>query len=235
MWPTLLPSASIVVPVAAMLVAVVASVTLGLFVPRIAPPAVSAEQDEPAPDYALLATGRAVFGVGAFTFVAALVLWVVPLDSWPLWVPYLAFGAPLVYVDLRTTYLPKRLNDLMSLAMLAGLILMVFLSPAAAGAAALGAGAFVGLFWLVWRVSRSFGFGDVRLAAPVGAVAVAGEPSPLLAVQCWVLALFVGTLLGALAGVVWAAVRRRRGGPSYFPYGPWLWLGPIVAAPLSGW
>ena len=91
-----------------------------------------------------------------------------------------------------------------------------------------GAVAFV-LFHLVWRFSSAFGYGDVRLAAIVGAVGA------LRGIDGWLLALLCGTTLGALWGVVHALMRRGTDRPAHFAYGPALWLGPIAAVAVSGW
>src|SRR5690606_22392142 len=131
-----------------------------------------------------------------------------------------------VYVDAHTTYLPNRLMyPLWASLGVGGLVLLVLEPPAALGSV-LGAGVGYAVFWLVWRFSRSFGFGDVRLAAAVGAVA-----GPHGAVG-WVWAFLLGTALGALAAIAFS-IRKHR----LLPYGPWLWLGPLVAAwwPVSGW
>ncbi|HMR48510.1 MAG TPA: A24 family peptidase [Arachnia sp.] len=208
--------------------AVVAALVLAVAVPRLPAPSLL-DEDDPVPDYPALATGRAIAGLLVATFAVAQVIWLVPPAAWPLWVPYLALGAPLVYVDLRTTYLPIVLHRLARTAMLIALIPLAVLLPSAALAAILGAVVFRGLFWLVWRFSRSFGFGDVRLAALMGAVAAPSGIGSALA------ALFLGTLMGAVAGLVHALVRRRRGGPASFAYGPWLWLGPVAAVAISGW
>lgn len=216
-------------------VAVVATLVLVLVVPRLPAP-VLMHDDDPLPDYPALATPGSAALLFAAAFGVAQVLWLVPPSAWPLWVPYLALGAPLVFVDLRTTYLPLRLHRLALGAMLLGLLPLALGRPGLVLAACLGAVASGALFWLVWRFSRSFGFGDVRLAVLVGAVSATGAPgSPAGSVSLWLSSLLLGTFLGAVAGVAWAVIRRRRGGPGYFAYGPWLWLGPVAAVTLSGW
>jgi len=76
------------------------------------------------------------------------------------------------------------------------------------------------LFWLIWRVSHGFAFGDVRLAGLIGAVAGSRGGAFALA------AFFFGTLVGA----AWALVQRwRKGTDEPFAYGPALLLGPLVA------
>ena len=52
-----------------------------------------------------------------------------------------------------------------------------------------------------------------------------------MGLQAWTTALLAGTLIGA----GWAIVHALRGRASEpFPYGPSLWLGPVVAAALAG-
>ena len=130
-----------------------------------------------------------------------------------------------MWVDLRTTWLPKRLHWIATAQVTAGLSVVAVLSPNAAVMALVGAFVTFGLFWLVWRFSGNFGFGDVRLGLLVGAVS--GAPG----LQTWTTALLAGTLIGA----GWAVVHVLRGRASEpFPYGPALWLGPIAAAALAG-
>ena len=86
-----------------------------------------------------------------------------------------------------------------------------------------------GLFHLVWRFSSTFGYGDVRLVAIVGAVGA------LRGLDGWLVALLCGTLLGAMWGMGHALARRGTDRPAHFAYGPALWLGPIAAVGLSGW
>ncbi len=152
-------------------------------------------------------------------------LWRVPVVQLPLWFGYLGAGGALVWVDFRTMWLPKRLHWIATSQVAAGLAVVAVHVPAVLVTALSGALAAAGMFWLVWRFSRSFGFGDVRLGLLVGAVAGA------MGLQSWATALLVGTLIGA----VWAIVHALRGRASQpFPYGPALWLGPVVAAALTG-
>lgn len=208
--------------VAAGVVAVVAAVVMAFAVPRVL-----VLDDDEAPDFATLVTPRSVALVTLGAFLAAMVLWVVPSELWWLWVPYLGIGTPLVYVDLRTTFLPKQLHYIAVAAMGVGLVGVAVLDVWAAVGAAVGALAAFGLLYLAWYLSPGLGFGDVRLALLIGAVA--GQAG----VSMWTASLFFGTALGAVHAVghaLWA--RRGEGRPKYFPYGPALWLGPIVAA---GW
>jgi leader peptidase (prepilin peptidase) / N-methyltransferase len=70
------------------------------------------------------------------------------------------------------------------------------------------------------------GFGDVKLAAVLGAV---------LGVQNLLVALLLAFILGALGGLV----GRALGGGRVVPFGPYLVLGGLVAlfygTPLLGW
>jgi len=106
-----------------------------------------------------------------------------------------------------------------------GLAMTALLAPGSTAAGVIGALAAFGLFWLVWRFSRNFGFGDVRLGLLVGAAAGS------MGLQAWTTALLAGTLVGAGWAIV-HALRGRAADP--FPYGPALWLGPIAAAALAG-
>ncbi|AQP47468.1 hypothetical protein BW730_08140 [Tessaracoccus aquimaris] len=143
-----------------------------------------------------------------------------PLGTWWLWVPYLAFGVPLVAVDLRTTFLPTALWRLCLVAMLVGLVPVALTSPPLALGVGLGAAALGAFFYLAWRLGRGMGFGDVRLAVLVGAVA---GTSGVMGVAS---AALLGTALGAVQALVRVALRRGTGA---FAYGPALYAGPFAA------
>lgn len=108
-------------------------------------------------------------------------------------VPTSGLGAPLVAVDLRTTFLPAaalrsaRRGDRRRRGPRRRL--------AARGAfgAAVGAAAAFAFFSLAWRLTTNLGFGDVRLALLIGAVA--GHAS----VAAWTTALLAGTVPGRAA------------------------------------
>ncbi|MBB1571822.1 MAG: prepilin peptidase [Propionibacterium sp.] len=179
---------------------------------------------DPPPDYTALARPWDAVLLGIVAFGSACALWRVPPVQLPLWFGYLGAGGALVWVDLKTTWLPKRLHWVATAQVGAGLALVACASPGVAASAIAGAFAASGLLWLVWRFSRSFGFGDVRLGLLVGATAGS------MGLQPWGLALVSGTLIGAL----WALIHALRGRASEpFPYGPALWLGPLAAAILT--
>ncbi len=185
--------------------------------------------DEPAPNYASLVTARHGVLLGLLVLVLAQVLHVVPVAHFGAWFGYLGAGAALVWVDLRTTWLPRSLNTLCLAQVAAGLVWVAVIDwPTALASVAGGAAAFL-LFHLLWRHSPAFGYGDVRLAAGVGAMGALGG------LNGWLLALLCGTLVGAVWGIAHVVRRRRRNGPEYFAYGPALWLGPILAVAVSGW
>lgn len=184
--------------------------------------------DPEAPELAPLVTPRSIVAVGGAGMAASLSLALVPAAHLWVWAPYLAFGLPLVAVDLRTTFLPRRLNSLALAAMAAGSLALLPAEPGAVLGAALGAAAAFGFFYVAWRISASLGFGDVRLALLAGAV------SGLGGVGAWVTALCCATGLGALHALAHAAWTRATGRePRPFPYGPALWLGPVLGLTIS--
>lgn len=193
-----------------------------LVVPRIRIP----EPD--APDFATLVSTTSTLMVGVTALASAAVLWRVPDQALWLWVPYIAFGVTLAGVDAATTWLPKRLHYLALSAMTlssAGLAARDWGSWSSAVAA--GSLAF-GFLYAFYRLSSSLGFGDVRLAALVGAVAGQAGLMPGLA------ALAAGTIAGAVHGIAhWLWASRAEGRPSYFAYGPGLWAGPILWVAIS--
>lgn len=199
-----------------------------LVVPRLPPPALGA--GETAPDYRALAGARDVAGAALLAALAgALVLPGMPGARLLLWVAYLGAGAALVWVDLLSTWLPRRLNHLCLAQVALGLAALAIVDWKAALAGLAGSAAALGLFHLVWRLGTGFGYGDVRLAAIVGAVAGTSGP------QAWTAAMLAGTVVGALWAVAHTVTLRRRGAPAHFPYGPALWLGPVLATWVSGW
>lgn len=205
--------------VLAVAVGVLGGAVMAVLVPRVR------IDDDEAPDFAALVSPRSVIAVASAGFVAAQVLRFVDAAHWWVWVPYLGVGAAMAYVDLRTTFLPRVMNTLALGLMAAGAVIVGFTDWRALVGSAIGAVAAFAILWLVWRFSPGLGYGDVRLALLIGAVAGLGG------VQMWTASLFLGTLIGAVHGIghaIWA--RRAPGRPRYFPYGPALWSGPVIAA-----
>jgi leader peptidase (prepilin peptidase)/N-methyltransferase len=217
------PTSLLACLVAVALAGVVAALTPVLLRWLPAPP-----DEEDVPPFSDLDSPRfrgVVFVVAAVAGVVALALTDPPY--WAAWAPFTTLGALLALIDLRTTFLPLRLNYLALGLALAGAGLAAWLQSSwtpllwAAGAG-LGAAA---LFWLVWRVSGDrLGFGDVRLAGLIGVVAGTGGLTQVV----WAF------ILGTVAGGIWGIVARlRRGADGAFPYGPALMLGPLLALVLQ--
>ncbi len=214
--------AELVVPLTAVLLAgLLAALTPALL--RWLP--VPQDEEEPPPPFSELdGTGFrwAVFLAGGLA--TGLALGLTPAALWPVWAP---LATLLGLIDLRTTFLPLRLN-----------YLTIGLAVAGAGAAAWLQGTWqplvwagvagavaAGVFWLLWRFTNGgLGFGDVRLAGLIGVVA--GANSPALALWSFLLGSAVGAAWG---GLLW----WWRGHDGSFPYGPALLLGPYLALLLS--
>lgn len=143
------------------------------------------------------------------------------------WFAWLALAVPCVVgalVDARTTYLPLPLARAGWLLAAVGAcaLAIVTLSWTPLPGAALGATVVGGFLWVFWHFTGGFGFGDVRLAATIGAVTALTSLSLS----------FASLLIGCLIGAVWGIVHRTRVGSGPFPYGPSLLAGPFVALPL---
>ncbi len=191
-------------------------------VPRL--PRQVLDPNDPPPDYATLVRPRDGLLLAGIVAALAVALWRSPLAHYPMWLVYLGGGSALVWVDAKTMWLPKRLHWFVTAQLVFATAVTGIFAPLSALGALIGAGAMAGLLWLVWRFLGNFGFGDVRLGLIVGAMAGASG------VQHWITALCAGTGIGALWAISHAI--RRRTGP--FPYGPSLWLGPLVAAAYHG-
>lgn len=184
------------------------------------------DEDGVAP-FAELATPSFLVAVfGCATAAGAVAFLTLPAPAWPPWAVLVTLGSLLGLIDLRTGFLPLRLNRAAICAAAAGAGLSAWLRADwlvlawAAGAAALAAG----FFWLVWRLSSGLGFGDVRLAGLIGIV----TGSTGLSLAFW------SFLLGTLVGAAWGLVARcRRGSDGPFPYGPALLLGPVLGLLVS--
>lgn len=202
----------------ALVVGLVLAVACGPILRRWPEPATQ----EPKTPYAALATRGFAAAVGAAASAAVLiVVTTTPPHLWAAWASLAVVNVMACAIDARTTWLPARLSQVgwavAALgAIIAGLSTASWLPVAAAAAGALVVG---GFFHLLWRITAALGYGDVRLAATIGAVTAL--TSPLLVGA----ALLAGTLLSALVGIALHLAGRRGG----FPYGPGLLAGPFVA------
>lgn len=168
---------------------------------------------------------RCVVGVCS---AAALALALGIADPW-LWLAWLALGTGgvlLAVIDAHTGLLPLRLTRTTWLLAAAGVLIASLgvgeWSPVVG--AVIGGSAAGGFFYLLWRLGRGLGFGDVRLVGLIGTVTGATSAS----LTAWSL------LLGGLVGVAWGvATRVHRGADGPFPYGPALVSGPFLALALS--
>ncbi|MFZ2624408.1 MAG: prepilin peptidase [Propionibacterium sp.] len=140
----------------------------------------------------------------------------------PLWLVWGSGVLVLAGVDARSTWLPRRLTWC-CLAQLGVAICVAALwgdDPGMVLDAALGGLVMGSLFWLLWRAGAGLGFGDVRLALGLGALAGA------VSAEFWFTALLSASLVGAVWGLV-CALGHGRDRP--FAYGPALWTGPWAA------
>jgi leader peptidase (prepilin peptidase)/N-methyltransferase len=149
----------------------------------------------------------------------------------------------LAFIDWDTMRLPNSLVALMFgtgllgalVSQFAGVRVTPLLDSAAAGplsepllaalagaAAAAGIVLLIGLVYSAVRGGQGYGMGDVKLLAAMGVYL--GLYS--------LMALFLGTLIGAVYGVI-AARGTTEGGRHRFPFGPFLAIGGVLAA-LAG-
>jgi leader peptidase (prepilin peptidase)/N-methyltransferase len=142
------------------------------------------------------------------------------------WIYVGAVGTVLAYVDALTRLLPTRL-----IAPSYGIVLALvcFAALAQNGHRLVGAGlgwlVMGGFYFVLWFVyPRGLGYGDVRLAG------LLGIPLGYLGWGALVTAMYAGFVLGAVGGLLLAAIRvvdRRR-----FAFGPFMLLGSLVGL---GW
>ncbi|PIF02564.1 MAG: hypothetical protein CR979_01165 [Propionibacterium sp.] len=217
---------SVLVAAISALVAVLHAI---LVVPRLPEPA-----EEPLPDdppkilYRDLITPRNMIWLVVGCFIFSFAITELPTAWWPLAVVYIGTGSVLAGIDLLTTYLPLRLNYLCLVEMVLASTVLFTVGPGAIIRAIAGAVLASAIFWLFWRFSRSLGFGDVRLAALVGFMGAA------ISWQHFMMSLLAGTLSGAVFGIAVAIFRKLTNqNQGIFPYGPSLWLGPIIAIAIS--
>ena len=148
--------------------------------------------------------------------------------DWPLvWlVPLTPVAVALSVIDWHTRLLPRRI---VVPATLAAIVLVVVVGLAtgereALVRALLGMVVARSFFWVLWFVrSAGMGFGDVRLAAPVGLV-LGWVGWGALAIGLW-----VGFMVFAVPAAALALVRRDRGVlKQSFPFGPFMVVGALV-------
>lgn len=213
-------------------------------VPRLAEPTVEVVGDEILaikPRYDSLATPARTLIVIAIAAVCGFSSTLAPRWSWGPWWVWSGSVATLAAVDQATTFLPvklwRRCVAESAVALVAGMAITGPPHlPALAGCVAVAAVS-TGFFWLMWRLSSSLGYGDVRLSAGTGFLgATTGALAPHPDVfQAGMTTLLASTVLGAVMAIVTTLIRRCRPSPwgSAFAYGPALWAGPWVALAIS--
>ncbi|WCC80544.1 leader peptidase (prepilin peptidase)/N-methyltransferase [Cutibacterium equinum] len=213
-------------------------------VPRLTEPTVEEVGEEVLavkPRYASLVTPTRTAIVIATAALCGFLSTLAPRWSWGVWWVWSGSVATLVAVDQATTFLPVRLWRRCVAESVVALATTVAATspppiPTLAGCLAVAA-ASTGFFWLMWRLSSSLGYGDVRLAAGTGFVgATTGVSSVHPGVlQAGMTTLLAATVLGALLAIATTLIRRRRPSPwgSAFAYGPALWSGPWAALVIS--
>lgn len=209
-------------PAPALLCAVVAALASAALTPVVLRALPEPDDPDGKPPYAALSTPRFHGTVGLAALVAgSVVTATLPWQHWPAWAALATVGVLACTIDAHTTWLPLPLARA-GWAVAAIGVLVVSLTSAAwtpALAAATGALVLGGLFHLLWRLTGAFGYGDVRLAATIGAVTALDSAS-----------LVMGSLvLGSATGAAIGLGHRLAGGRGPFPYGPGLLAGPFLA------
>lgn len=167
---------------------------------------------------------------GAAFVQAAILAATVPIHLLPAWIVLCGVGTWLAFIDWHLRVLPTRIVAPLT-AVVAFIVFIeawlvadvwIFVRAMVAGAAAFGV--FWGLWWMAeQRRPGSFGFGDVRFAAPLG-VAL-GSLGPWAAP--------VGLYLGFVVGAVLGLVLKSRGTAESFAFGPAMLAGAVIGAMLA--
>ena len=155
--------------------------------------------------------------LGATTGLDWSLLWLVPLTP---------VAVALSVIDWHTRLLPRLIVVPATLAAIA-VVAAVGLATGERDAlvrALLGMVAARSFFWVLWRIrSAGMGFGDVRLAAPVGLV-LGWVGWGALAIGVW-----IGFVAFAVPSLVLVLVRRDRTLlKKSFPFGPFMVIGALV-------
>jgi leader peptidase (prepilin peptidase)/N-methyltransferase len=150
--------------------------------------------------------------------------WRLLYAPWPiltLWLPLSAALAWLAAVDLDVARLPARILVPTAIWTALGVGATLWITGPLAGVGAILAAALCGGgFWILHLAGhRALGFGDVKLAAVIGAAT---------ALVSWTAVLYA-LVAGCILTIAWAAARRQR----ELAFGPWLALGAVVAVGLA--
>lgn len=172
-------------------------------------------------------SGLALRSAALSALSGALLGWATGLE-WPLvWLlPLVPVAVALSVIDWHTRLLPRVLVIPATLAAIVAVVVVGL----ATGERDLLVRALVAMlavrsfFWLLWFVrSAGMGFGDVRLAAPVGLV-LGWTGWGALAVGVW-----LGFVIFALPGLALAIAKRDRSLlRKPYPYGPFMVIGALV-------
>ena len=217
---------------------------LHVTVPHLVEPTIEEVGDEVLaikPRYDSLATPLRTVVVAVTAVVCGAASTLTPPWTWGVWWIWSGSVTTLVIVDYATTFLPlklwRRCVAEAGLALLAGIVLTQPPQARSLVACVLIAAASTAFFWLMWRLSSSLGYGDVKLASGtgfLGATTAASIPHPDF-IRAGMTTLLSATILRAVVAIAVTLVRKHRPSPwgSAFAYGPALWAGPWMALVIS--
>lgn len=213
---------------------VVIVAALGCAVGALLPRVIAAIPDREPEDGEIRTSHRVLAAAPRLTWWLAIVTgasWAVlagalgPTPPLPAYLAVASAGAALAYVDLREHRLPDWLTypAFAAAAVLLGVAALAMGTWGDYGRAWLGALVLVGSYVVLAMIRPGeLGFGDVKLAAPLGM---------LLAWQGWgqvLLGTFVAFLLAGLVAMA-LLLSRRAGRRSEIPFGPFMLAGALVA------
>ncbi|RYC13817.1 prepilin peptidase [Nocardioides zhouii] len=194
------------------------------------PPATPEAEEPPKTAYVDIAA-RPGLGVrsAAISAVCGAVLGAATGLDWPLlWLlPLTPVAVALSVIDWHTRLLPRRIVVPVTLAAILLVVVVGLMTDqrdhlVSALVVMVVARSF---FWVLWAVlgGAGMGFGDVRLAAPVGLVLGWVGPGPAL------LGFWIGMVIFGLPGLLLAIVKRDRSlMKKPFPFGPFMIVGALV-------